>query len=124
MKKGNLFTAWKFLKLFVTSSGETEFVALIRPIMNPAGSKVNYLIINEDWEVDSMTQQIYELFMIDAQLYRQHMVQLANFRNEADKNLETGRKDNKLALANMQTTCMVLNLLLVIPKLLKFSKFA
>jgi len=56
MKKGNLFSAWKFLKLYVTSSGDTEFVALIRPIMNPPGSKVNYLIINEDWEVDSMTQ--------------------------------------------------------------------
>lgn len=56
MKKGDLFSAWKFLKLYVTAHGDTEFVSLIRPILNPTGSKVNYIIINEDWEVDAMTQ--------------------------------------------------------------------
>lgn len=55
MKKGNVFAAWKFLKLYVNLRGETEFVSLIRPILNPAGSKINYIIFNDDWEIDAMT---------------------------------------------------------------------
>lgn len=56
MKKGYVFAAWKFLKLFVNLHGETEFVSLIRPILNPTGSKINYIIFNEDWEIDGMTE--------------------------------------------------------------------
>lgn len=61
-KLGYLFKAWKFVKQFVTLTGKCEYVSLIRPITPPAGTKIFYVILNDDWEVDSMSQEIYEGF--------------------------------------------------------------
>lgn len=33
---------------------------MIRPIPPPAGTITYYIILNDDWEVDSMSQQLYE----------------------------------------------------------------
>ncbi|KAL4500954.1 hypothetical protein ABPG73_013692 [Tetrahymena malaccensis] len=124
-KKGNVFSGWKFLKLFVNLHGIAEFVCLIRPILNPAGSKLNYIIFNDDWEVDSMSQLLYEYFMIDSELYRQQMIQLANLKLKKEMQNVGGKPpmfDNKVSTANILQNGMVLNLLLVIPKLMKFSR--
>lgn len=37
---------------------------MIRPTIPSAGSKVGYIICNEDWEVDSMSESLYEGFGI------------------------------------------------------------
>ncbi|EAR94555.2 transmembrane protein, putative (macronuclear) [Tetrahymena thermophila SB210] len=124
-KKGNVFSGWKFLKLFVNLHGIAEFVCLIRPILNPAGSKLNYIIFNDDWEVDSMSQLLYEYFMIDSELYRQQMIQLANLKLKKEIQNAGGKPpqfDNKVSTASVLQNGMVLNLLLVIPKLMKFSR--
>ncbi|KAL4511596.1 hypothetical protein ABPG72_012441 [Tetrahymena utriculariae] len=124
-KKGNVFSGWKFLKLFVNLQGIAEFVCLIRPILNPAGSKLNYIIFNDDWEVDSMSQLLYEYFMIDSELYRQQMIQLANLKLKKEMQNADGKApmfDNKVSTANILQNGMVLNLLLIIPKLMKFSR--
>lgn len=33
---------------------------MIRPITPPAGTKIYYIILNDDWEIDSMSEQLYE----------------------------------------------------------------
>lgn len=51
------------------------------------------------------------------------MVQLANFKFDVDKTNDGERKE-KLALTNLSSSLMILNILLLIPKLIKFSKLA
>lgn len=37
---------------------------MIRPITPPPGTKIYYIICNEDWEIDSMSEGIYDEFGI------------------------------------------------------------
>ncbi|KAL4499680.1 hypothetical protein ABPG72_017220 [Tetrahymena utriculariae] len=93
-KAGYLFAAWKFVKQYVTTNSICEYVALIRPIVPPAGIKIYYIILNEEWDIDSMSEGLYESFGINAQQYQN------------------------------STAKQLLNLLILSPKLIRFTKFA
>lgn len=62
-----VFEAWKFLKLFVNMIGDSEFVALLRPIPNNTGGAVvkGLVVFNDDFEVDAMSSDIYDILNID-----------------------------------------------------------
>ena len=68
-KQGYVFSAWKFVKQYVTISSKCEYVAMFRPISPPAGTKIYYIIMNEEWEVDSMSEALYEGLEISAMAY-------------------------------------------------------
>ncbi|KAL4476170.1 hypothetical protein ABPG74_009903 [Tetrahymena malaccensis] len=93
-KAGYLFAAWKFVKQYVTTNSRCEYVALIRPIVAPAGIKIYYVILNEEWDIDSMSEGLYESFGISPQQYQN------------------------------ATAKQLLNLLILSPKLIRFTKFA
>jgi len=42
---------------------------MFRPISPPAGTKVYYIILNEEWEVDSMSEALYDGLGISAMDY-------------------------------------------------------
>ena len=42
---------------------------MFRPIYPPAGTKVYYIILNEEWEVDSMSEALYDGLGISAMDY-------------------------------------------------------
>lgn len=43
-------------------TGKCEYVAMIRPIKPSAGTEICYIICNEDWDIDSMSEGLYEGF--------------------------------------------------------------
>ncbi|EGR29365.1 hypothetical protein IMG5_156920 [Ichthyophthirius multifiliis] len=97
-KQGQLFAAWKFIKQYVTLQGQSQFIALIRPITFFNGRIINFIIFNEDWEIESMSKELFDLF---------------------------GDSENKILKVNnnQNQEGIILNLFLVIPKLLQFSRF-
>ncbi len=68
-------------------------MALLRPIIPIAGTQINYIMFNSDWEVDAMTEGLHSLFKIDSESYQS--------------------KNSK----------MIFNLLTCAPRLLKFTRF-
>lgn len=81
------------MKQYVTLTGKCEYVALIRPIPFLSGAKIFFIILTDDWEVDSMTDTLYEGLGLDPLKYQ----------NETNK--------------------LLLNLLLLSPRLLRYTKF-
>lgn len=57
-KSGTMFTAWKFLKLYVDMNGQSQFVIMVRPTDYNNEKKHDYVILNNDWEVNGMTNNV------------------------------------------------------------------
>ncbi|EGR33918.1 hypothetical protein IMG5_031020 [Ichthyophthirius multifiliis] len=92
-KQGDIFQSYKYVKQFVTLQGNCEYIALIRPIKSPQGLKQLFLILNENWEIDCMSDIIYQALGINPLTYQ----------NEKSK--------------------QILNFLLVSPSLLQYTKY-
>jgi len=51
-----MFLARKYVKIFPTSEGVPTFIALIRKDR----TRSNFVLIDENWEIDSLTKRLYE----------------------------------------------------------------
>lgn len=69
-------------------------MALLRPVSAQGGTKSNYIVVNEDWEVDIMTENLFQILNIAPSKYTNPKSQL------------------------------LLNLLFCCPRLMRFTKFA
>ncbi|CAD8177941.1 unnamed protein product [Paramecium pentaurelia] len=56
-----IIPANKYLKLECNRFNQLEFICMIRPLIRL--QQQNYLILNEDWEIDSMTLQLMPLLL-------------------------------------------------------------
>ncbi|CAK86969.1 unnamed protein product (macronuclear) [Paramecium tetraurelia] len=56
-----IIPANKYLKLEINRFNQLEFICMIRPLIRL--QQQNYLILNEDWEIDSMTVQLLPLLI-------------------------------------------------------------
>ncbi|EGR32786.1 hypothetical protein IMG5_070680, partial [Ichthyophthirius multifiliis] len=92
-KLGYIFPVWKFVKQYVTLNCKCDYITMIRPVNSYTGRQLNYIILNENWEIDSMSQIFYEILGINPLQYQ--------------------NPDNKICL----------NLLILAPKLIQFTKF-
>ncbi|CAD8103477.1 unnamed protein product [Paramecium sonneborni] len=91
-KSGYMFTAQKFLKLYVDLNGQSQFVVMIRPTDLNNEKKHDVIILNQDWEINGMTQNVIQSLQIDQSLFQKQ---------------------------KMQT---LINILLFAPKLIQFSR--
>ncbi|CAD8107864.1 unnamed protein product [Paramecium primaurelia] len=94
-KSGFMFTAWKFLKLYVDLNGQSQFVIMIRPTDFDNEKKHDYIILNNDWEINGMTNNVLSGLNIDSRLFKKTSSDLILF-----------------------------NLLLFAPKLIQYSRIA
>ena len=60
-KHGYIFLCSKFLKQYININGNFQYIAMIKPISS-TGIQFSYIIMNEDWEIDSMSERLYSLF--------------------------------------------------------------
>ncbi|CAD8068730.1 unnamed protein product [Paramecium sonneborni] len=91
-KNGYMFTAQKFLKLYVDLNGQSQFVVMLRPTDINNEKKHDVIILNSDWEINGMTPNIIQSLQIDQDLFSKQKVQV------------------------------LINMLLFAPKLIQFSR--
>jgi hypothetical protein len=53
-----MFTAQKFLKLYVDLNGQSQYVVMIRPTDLNNEKKHDVIILNQDWEINGMTPNV------------------------------------------------------------------
>lgn len=68
-KMGYIFQAYKFLKLYLNPRGNLEYVSLIRPILKNEADQTNFIVLNENWEIDSMSHSIWQALNLDPRSY-------------------------------------------------------
>ncbi|CAD8195861.1 unnamed protein product [Paramecium octaurelia] len=69
-KSGVMFTAWKFLKLYVDLNGQSQFVIMVRPTDFDNEKKHDYIILNNDWEINGMTNNVLSGLNLDPRLFK------------------------------------------------------
>ncbi|CAK58161.1 unnamed protein product (macronuclear) [Paramecium tetraurelia] len=69
-KSGFMFTAWKFLKLYVDLNGLSQFVIMVRPTDFDNEKKHDYIILNNDWEINGMTNNVLSGLNLDPRLFK------------------------------------------------------
>ncbi|CAD8090150.1 unnamed protein product [Paramecium sonneborni] len=74
-KSGYMFTAQKFLKLYVDLNGQSQFVVMIRPTDLNNEKKHDVIILNQDWEINGMTQNVIQSLQIDQSLFQKQKLQ-------------------------------------------------
>ncbi len=66
-KFGHCFLANKYLKILVLPTCSFDYIAMIRPLHNKL---FEFILMNDQWEIDSMTLKTANIFGIDPQLYQ------------------------------------------------------
>ncbi|CAD8121761.1 unnamed protein product [Paramecium sonneborni] len=94
-KSGIMFTAWKFLKLYVDLNGLSQFVIMIRPTDFDNEKKHDYIILNNDWEINGMTNNVLQGLNLDSRLFKK-----------------------------ISSEFVLFNILLFAPKLIQYSRIA
>lgn len=69
-KSGVLFTAWKFVKLYVDMNGQSQFVVMIRPTDLNNEKKHDFIVINSDWEINGMTANLHQILHVDSSIFQ------------------------------------------------------
>ncbi|CAD8148434.1 unnamed protein product [Paramecium octaurelia] len=100
-KTGYMFTAQKFLKLYVDLNGCSQFVVMLRPTDINNEKKHDVIILNSDWEINGMTPNVIQSLQIDQDLFQKQKVQtLVNLLLFAPKLIQFSRA---CSLINEQT---------------------
>ncbi|CAD8096084.1 unnamed protein product [Paramecium primaurelia] len=94
-KSGVMFTAWKFLKLYVDLNGLSQFVIMVRPTDFDNEKKHDYMIINNDWEINGLTNNVLSGLNLNPRLFKK-----------------------------VSSEFILFNLLLFAPKLIQYSRIA
>ncbi|CAD8070191.1 unnamed protein product [Paramecium primaurelia] len=74
-KSGYMFTAQKFLKLYIDLNGQSQFVVMIRPTDLNNEKKHDVIILNQDWEINGMTPNVIQSLQIDQSLFQKQKIQ-------------------------------------------------
>ncbi|CAD8089602.1 unnamed protein product [Paramecium sonneborni] len=75
-KTGYMFTAQKFLKLYVDLNGQSQFVVMLRPTDINNEKKHDVIILNSDWEINGMTPNIIQSLQINQEIFQKQKVQV------------------------------------------------
>jgi len=69
-KHGYIFPVYKFLKLYVNIESVAEFIALLRPVAGSGGPQPNYILLNNLWEIDSMSNELHMAMNLKPKIYQ------------------------------------------------------